>query len=190
MEQEADIYVKYYEAQAGGSLPVFRGAKRYNAQSGAGIGDIFRSLFRTVLPVALSGISTFLGETLKARNSGSGTSWKDAAKSALGPSARNVLEGVGSAIQNKLSSRGASQGGSGRHRRKRKRTSTRRKSKRKRFREFPSPPDMPPQSGMGRRRRRRTSGLKKSRRSRTRALAKTDPGMAMMAAGMGGQVAR
>ena len=156
MDQEADLYVKYYEAQAGGSLPIFRGSKRYNPQSGAGIGDVFRSVFRTVLPVALQGIGTFIGETLRAK--GSGANWKESARSALGPSAKNVLEGVGGAIQSKLAtgspSAATTQAGSGRKRRggilnheatlaKRRR---KRKSKTKQY------PDLLDQTGMGRKR--------------------------------------
>ena len=123
MDQEADLYVKYYEAQAGGSLPVFRGAKRYNTQAGAGIGDIFRHIFRTVVPVALSGISSFLGETLRAKNTGA--SWKDAAKSAVTPTTKNLMEGVTGAIQTHLGTAAAAaanttQAGTGRTRRKRK----------------------------------------------------------------------
>ena len=120
MDQEADLYVKYYEAQAGGSLPVFRGAKRYNTQAGAGIGDIFRHIFRTVVPVALSGISSFLGETLRAKNTGA--SWKDAAKSAVTPTTKNLMEGVTGAIQTHLGTAAAAnttQAGTGRTRRKR-----------------------------------------------------------------------
>ena len=123
MDQEADLYVKYYEAQVGGSLPVFRGAKRYNTQSDAGIGDIFRHIFRTVVPVAVSGISSFLGESLRAKNSGA--SWKDAAKSAVSPTAKNLIEGVTGAIQTHLSTPATvletrTQSGTGRKPRKRK----------------------------------------------------------------------
>ena len=115
-EHETDLYLQYYDAQVGGTLPVFHGAKRYNPQSGAGIGDIFKSVFRTVLPIALQGIGSFLGETMKAKNSG--TTWKDAAKSAITPSAKNVLEGVGGVIQSKL------QAGKGRKRGPKKKKST------------------------------------------------------------------
>ena len=53
----------------GGNLPVFHGAPRYH-QYGAGIGDFFRGLIRTFLPVAMRGASTFLNETLKAQQDG------------------------------------------------------------------------------------------------------------------------
>jgi hypothetical protein len=59
-------YCKYYEAQRGGELPVFRGG----TQSGAGLGDILRGIFRFLMPVALRGIQTFAGNTLAATQAG------------------------------------------------------------------------------------------------------------------------
>ena len=169
MDQEADLYVKYYEAQAGGSLPIFRGSKRYNPQSGAGIGDVLRSVFRTVLPVALQGIGTFIGETLRAK--GSGANWKESARTALGPSAKNVLEGVGGAIQSKLAtgseSSATTQAGSGRKRRRdilnhEEPVPKRRRKRKSKPRQSPYLLD---QAGMGRQRggRRRTKRRKATR---------------------------
>ena len=170
MDQEADLYVKYYEAQAGGSLPILRGSKRYNPQSGAGIGDVFRSVFRTVLPVALQGIGTFIGETLRAK--GSGANWKESARTALGPSAKNVLEGVGGAIQSKLSTGSASspntQAGSGRKRRRGivKHEATEPKRRRKRKSKRRQSPYLLEETGMGQQRGGRW--LKKGRKSTRR----------------------
>ena len=89
MDPQTPVYLRYYIAQSGGSLPTFAGARR--GQHGAGLGDILRGIFRTILPIAAHGASTFLNETLKAKESGSGQSWGDAAKAALVSSAENVV---------------------------------------------------------------------------------------------------
>ena len=108
---QSDVYLKYYQAQVGGALPVFRGAKYYS-QSGAGIGDFFRGVFRHVMPIALQGMSAFLGQTLKNRDTGA--NWKESLKSAIAPTTRNVLENATSAITEKLSQKGTG------HRKKKK----------------------------------------------------------------------
>ena len=59
-------YCKYYQSQRGGEIPVFRGG----SQSGAGLGDILRGLFRFLMPVALRGISSFAGSTLAVAQAG------------------------------------------------------------------------------------------------------------------------
>lgn len=55
-----DRYVRYYHDQAGGQLPVFRGAAYQrghglggyaSGQSGGGIADFFKGLFRIALPL-------------------------------------------------------------------------------------------------------------------------------------------
>ena len=112
---QTDVYLKYYQAQVGGTLPVFRGAKYYS-QSGAGIGDFFRGVFRHVVPIALQGVSAFLGQTLKSRDTGA--NWKESLKSAIAPTTRNVLENATSAITEKLSQKGSG-------RRNKRRTSNR-----------------------------------------------------------------
>ena len=65
-DARADSYYQLF--QRGGEIPdVFRGARfsRYQ-QSGAGIGDFFRGLFRTLFSIAIRGAATFLGETSRA----------------------------------------------------------------------------------------------------------------------------
>ena len=72
-------YCKYYESQRGGEIPVFRGG----SQSGAGLGDILRGLFRFLMPVALRGIQSFAGNTLAGTQSG--MSLPSAARAAIVP---------------------------------------------------------------------------------------------------------
>ena len=65
MSTAAD-YCTYYQTQMGGELRVFRGG----LQSGAGLGDVLRGLFRFLAPIALRGLSTFAGNTLAAHQAG------------------------------------------------------------------------------------------------------------------------
>ena len=83
MDFAGDIYIKYYEAQAGGSISVFSGSRRYHPQSGAGLGDILQGIFRTIVPVALNGVGSFVDKINKSHVSDS--ILKNAAKAALGP---------------------------------------------------------------------------------------------------------
>jgi len=97
-------YCRYYEAQSGGELPVFRGG----LQSGEGIGDFFRGLLRFVAPVAMRGIKTFAGNMMDAHQKGA--TLKDAAKGALKP----TLGAVASSISEQLQARDEqAQAGSG-----------------------------------------------------------------------------
>ena len=96
MDFAGDIYIKYYEAQAGGSIPVFSGSRRYHPQSGAGLGDILQGIFRTVVPVALNGVGTFVDQITKSHVSDS--ILKNAAKAALGSTAKNILTNTSDAI--------------------------------------------------------------------------------------------
>jgi hypothetical protein len=80
-------YCRYYHAQSGGEIPVFRGGR----QSGEGLGDILRGIFRFIAPLALRGISAFAGHTLDAHQKGA--TLKDAAKSALTPTLNSVASG-------------------------------------------------------------------------------------------------
>ena len=75
----SSAYCEYYTKQYGGELPVFRGG-----QHGAGLGDILRSVWRWIAPIALRGLSAFTSKTMEAHEKGA--SLKDAAKSAIGPS--------------------------------------------------------------------------------------------------------
>jgi hypothetical protein len=93
-----DSFLRYYESQRGGEIPVFRGG-----QQGEGLGDILRGILRFIAPIALRGISKFAGTTLKAREQGA--SWKDAAKGAIAPTLGSIAKDVMGNFSN--------QGGSG-----------------------------------------------------------------------------
>ncbi len=80
-------YCRYYQAQSGGEIPVFRGGR----QSGEGLGDILRGIFRFIAPLALRGISKFAGHTFDAHQKGA--TLKEAAKSALTPTLNSVASG-------------------------------------------------------------------------------------------------
>jgi hypothetical protein len=64
-------YMKYYEGQIGGGLPVFRGSK---VQKGYGLGNLFKSFYRWIqpilkthaLPMLKEGAKTLGSETVKA----------------------------------------------------------------------------------------------------------------------------
>lgn len=103
----ANNYLRYYNSQSGGRLDVFHGARR--GQFGHGLGDILSGIFRTVLPIAAHGASTFLGEM--ANEQASGKSLKESALNALTPAAQDMVGTVSSRL------RGSSGG-----RRKRKQT--------------------------------------------------------------------
>ena len=95
-----NAYYRYYESQLGGQLPVYRGG----LQSGEGIGDILRGIFRFIAPIALRGISTFAGQTIDAHQRGA--SLKDAAKAALNPTLNSVVSGIGDQVRNMQSGTG------------------------------------------------------------------------------------
>lgn len=97
-------YCRYYQAQSGGEIPVFRGGR----QSGEGLGDILRGIFRFIAPLALRGISAFAGHTLDAHQKGA--TLKDAAKSALNPTLNCVASGFAEQLQR---GRNEQQAGSG-----------------------------------------------------------------------------
>ena len=79
MADRYGVYYKYYCSQYGGEIPIFRGG-----QHGAGLGDILRSVFRFIAPIAFRGIATFASNAIHAH--GQGASFKDAARGALKPS--------------------------------------------------------------------------------------------------------
>jgi len=120
MDPQTNLYLQYYASQAGGSLPAFAGARR--GQFGSGLGDILRGIFRTIFPVAASGVSTFVNETLRAKNAGG--SWGTSLKSALAPTAQNVLSNTLEKLQ--ASSQPQSGGGANRRQRRRRRRSRKR----------------------------------------------------------------
>jgi len=99
------------------TYPVFAGA-RFN-QQGSGFGDILRGIFRFIFPIAARGVSTFVGEAVKAHDSGA--DWKTAAKSAILPTAQNVtgrtLDQIRDAQAPAPTAEPAAQSGSGKRRR-------------------------------------------------------------------------
>ena len=119
MDSQTNLYLNYYKAQSGGRLSGFVGNK---GQTGAGLGDILRGIFRTIFPIAARGANAFLSETLKARDGG--VSWGEAAKAALAPATREVASGALSEIAKRVNS---NQTGSGRKHRRRSRRVARRK---------------------------------------------------------------
>lgn len=88
----AGAYYKYYVSQAGGEFPVFRGG-----QHGAGLGDIFRTIFRWIAPIAVRGLTTFATNTMKSYDQGS--SFKEAAKGALAPTLGALRDAVTAKFQ-------------------------------------------------------------------------------------------
>ena len=123
MDSQANIYLRYYRAQAGGNLPAFHGVRR-GGKYGTGLGDILRNIWRTIFPIAARGASTFLNETLKARDSGAATSgWAAAAKAAIAPTAQTVLsqaiDKVREATAPKPENNAEQQKGSGKRRKRR-----------------------------------------------------------------------
>lgn len=59
-------YTAYYQSQVGGQLRVFRGG----LQSGAGLGDVLRGLFRFLAPIAIRGLSAFATNALSGHMAG------------------------------------------------------------------------------------------------------------------------
>ncbi len=120
MDYKTQAYYQYFNGGGGGGggdYPVFRGARRYH-QYGAGIGDFFRGLFRTMFPVALRGAATFVNEAV--REQGEGASIGQAAKAAFKPALSAVLNEV-IARQKKADADSLQQSGSGKKKSNRKR---------------------------------------------------------------------
>jgi hypothetical protein len=104
-------YCRYYDSQRGGQIPVFRGGLQ---QSGAGLGDILRGIFRFLMPVALRGIQTFTGNTLAGAQAGMPLA--AAAKAAIMPTISAVAGAAApqvSRFMNKIVPGVAQQSGSG-----------------------------------------------------------------------------
>ncbi len=106
------VYCRYYQAQSGGEIPVFRGG----LQSGEGVGDFLHGLVRSIVPIAMKGVSAFAGNMYE--NHKKGATLKDSALAALKP----TLSAVAGSIANQLQSKEAAkeQAGSGFSRLKRK----------------------------------------------------------------------
>ena len=111
------FYLQYYSTQRGRGAAaaaagprIFRGGDRWRTrQRGDGFGSFLRGIARFLLPVVGSGISTFASHTLDAADRG--VSLGDAAKSALKPTLRAVVD-AGRASSSSSSSL-LSQGGDG-----------------------------------------------------------------------------
>jgi len=82
-DARAEAYISVFRDQRGGKLPVFEGLGRY--QSGQGIGDIFRGIWRRVVPIALNVGKAALNAFSGAQDEGA--SFKDAFKATLRPAA-------------------------------------------------------------------------------------------------------
>ena len=89
-----DNYVRVFEQRSqtgsGFDYPVFQGARHY--QTGSGFGQIFQNALRFLLPVAASVGSAFLGNLVKARETGA--EWKSSLKSTIAPTANTALSSV------------------------------------------------------------------------------------------------
>lgn len=137
-------YVKWMEASQnptgnaqfgrGAEFPVFTGSPFYysNPQTGAGIGEILKGAWNWGFPLLARGASTFLGELLKGRESGGG--WKEAAKSALVPTAtgllRNTAETIAEATEKARRGDEKKQTGSGKRRKHKSKQYKRKKEQR------------------------------------------------------------
>lgn len=91
-----DAIVAHYSKQYGSgasSYPVFRGS---SVQYGNGIGDIFKSIGRFLLPIFASSAKTFVQSA--AQGMSEGHSLKDAAKQALKPTMTSTVQDAGERI--------------------------------------------------------------------------------------------
>jgi hypothetical protein len=97
MSTPKEAYIRYYkqQRQSGGQLPVFRGSR--HEQDGAGLGDILRSIFRVVAPIArrvapilLKGATTFASNAIRAHKAG--VPLGDALKQAVGPAVNDATD--------------------------------------------------------------------------------------------------
>lgn len=96
--------LNHYLNQSGrgvGQYPVFRGAQ---VQYGNGIGDIFRSIGRFLLPIFSSSAKTFVQSA--AQGLSEGQSIKEAAKQALKPTLSSAMSGTAEQVMKKVSGEG------------------------------------------------------------------------------------
>jgi len=104
------FYLQYYSTQRGRGAAaagprIFRGGDRWRTrQRGDGFGSFLRGIARFLLPVVGSGISTFASHTLDAADRG--VSLGDAAKSALKPTLRAVVDAGRASSSSSLLSQG------------------------------------------------------------------------------------
>ena len=107
------FYLQYYSTQRGRGAAaaaaagprIFRGGDRWRPrQRGDGFGSFLRGIARFLLPVVGSGISTFASHTLDAADRG--VSLGDAAKSALKPTLRAVVDAGRASSSSSLLSQG------------------------------------------------------------------------------------
>lgn len=110
--------LNHYLAQSGrGNYPVFRGAP---VQYGNGIGDIFRSIGRFLMPIFASSARTFLSTA--AQGLTEGQTLKEATKRAIKPTLTKAVEGTTDQVMSKFSGQG---------RRRRRRAGKRRTAKKR-----------------------------------------------------------
>ena len=91
MDPRVELYKAAFSQRGGAGgeyIPKFYGTYRYQ-QHGGGLGDMFRSIWRWVKPVAQKGFEALLrsgGESMS-----QGSTWKEALKSSLKPTLGAVL---------------------------------------------------------------------------------------------------
>lgn len=130
-DPQVTAYINFYKGQVGsGSVNVFKGTQfgygmpvfaGAQFQTGAGLGDFLRGIWRTVFPilapVAFNTARSFIGSTLSAKDSGMGT--KEALAGALRPALETALTSTGEALARRRTE--GAQAGGGRKRRGKKR---------------------------------------------------------------------
>ena len=90
-DARTQAYIAVFRNQHGvGGISVFQGTERY--QSGQGIGDFFRGIFRRIIPVALN-----VGKAALSAFSGAqdqGASFQDSLKAVIRPATQAVARGA------------------------------------------------------------------------------------------------
>lgn len=104
----ANDYFRLYVQTGGGSFPVFAGSPY---QSGAGLGNIFKSIARFMFPVLLPTASTFIRSAAKGLEEG--RDMKSALRDSIGPTIKEALGSTITQIRNR-------QSGSGKNRKRRR----------------------------------------------------------------------
>lgn len=104
----ANQFLRHYCQQAGGSFPVFAGAPY---QTGAGFGNILRSIGRFLLPIIAPTASSFIRSAAEGLEGGQDI--KSALKGSIAPTVKTALGSTIEQVQKR-------QSGSGKRRHKRK----------------------------------------------------------------------